>query len=187
MEINFNSRRESIRTSEDFHASLNSAKNARKNSASTQGTMSKNPRMSAVQDSMPQKMHIPNSREMKADNPLNPDKSFGSIIAQATYGSNAKYAASNDGKLDEIIPNFVSKHVRRMCHAAQLQEQQSSKRVSEKDLMIPTLTPSAKEAFAAVVMVDVSGYSKLTATLAERGAVGAELLSKTMKGYFDQV
>jgi hypothetical protein len=36
-------------------------------------------------------------------------------------------------------------------------------------------------------MVDVSGYSKLTALLAERGAIGAELLSKTMKSYFDQV
>ena len=36
-------------------------------------------------------------------------------------------------------------------------------------------------------MVDVSGYSKLTAALAERGPVGAELLSKTMKGYLDQI
>ena len=36
-------------------------------------------------------------------------------------------------------------------------------------------------------MVDVSGYSKLTATLAERGPGGAELLSKTMKGYLDQI
>ncbi len=49
------------------------------------------------------------------------------------------------------------------------------------------LSPKATDAFAAVVMVDVSGYSKLTAALAERGPVGAELLSKTMKGYLDQV
>ncbi|KAJ3084587.1 hypothetical protein HK102_000614 [Quaeritorhiza haematococci] len=49
------------------------------------------------------------------------------------------------------------------------------------------LKPVAMETFAAVVMVDVSGYSSLTATLAEKGAVGAELLSRTMKQYFDKI
>lgn len=155
-------------------------KYSRKTSVSTAGT-SRNPRSS--KDMIQRPATQKEAREL----PKTQDKSFGSIIAQATYGSNAKYAASNDGKLDEIIPNFVSKHIRRVCHTLQLNGELTGNGRSEKELMMPQLEPSATEAFAAVVMVDVSGYSKLAATLAERGALGAELLSKTMKGYFDLV
>ncbi|KNC97873.1 uncharacterized protein SPPG_09415 [Spizellomyces punctatus DAOM BR117] len=49
------------------------------------------------------------------------------------------------------------------------------------------MAPSAEETFAAVVMADVSGYSNLTSTLAERGPSGAEILGKTMKGYLDKI
>lgn len=113
------------------------------------------------------------------------EKSFLTTIHEAAFGSNAKYSTSNDGKLDEIIPNFVSNHVRRFCYSALAK--QLDQPFSQKKLAMPTLEPCINEAFGAVVMVDVSGYSKLTATLAERGAVGAELLAKTMKSYFDQV
>ncbi|KAJ3035208.1 hypothetical protein HDV00_004245 [Rhizophlyctis rosea] len=47
--------------------------------------------------------------------------------------------------------------------------------------------PTAEESFAAVVMADVSGYSVLTTTLAEKGPIGAEILCKTMKGYLDKI
>lgn len=49
------------------------------------------------------------------------------------------------------------------------------------------MRPRCEESFAAVVMADVSGYSNLSSTLAEKGAEGAEILSKTMKGYLDKV
>ncbi|KAJ3290499.1 hypothetical protein HK104_006720 [Borealophlyctis nickersoniae] len=52
---------------------------------------------------------------------------------------------------------------------------------------IPDIEPCAQEYYAAVVMADVSGYSKLTSTLAEKGPIGAELLCKTMKGYIDKI
>ncbi|KAJ3049420.1 hypothetical protein HK097_009578 [Rhizophlyctis rosea] len=53
--------------------------------------------------------------------------------------------------------------------------------------LVPALTPTAEEAFAAVVMADVSGYSTLTTKLADKGPIGAEILCKTMKGYLDKI
>ena len=79
-------------------------------------------------------------------------------------------------KLDIIAPNFVPQHVRRFCEKAAVQGDMSDK-----------LVPMCEETFAAVVMVDVSGYSKLSAALAEKGPIGSELLSKCMKGYLDKV
>ena len=52
---------------------------------------------------------------------------------------------------------------------------------------IKDMEPGVNEHFAAVVMADVSGYSNLSSVLAERGAEGAEILSRTMKGYLDKV
>ena len=106
------------------------------------------------------------------------DLSFGTIMAGANPTLlKAKFSRPKDTLLDKIIPKFVSKHVRNMCHELQAASPDSA----------VTLEPSATESFAAVVMVDVSQYSKLTATLAERGSVGVGLLSATMKGYFDQI
>ncbi len=73
----------------------------------------------------------------------------------------------------KIIPNFISKQVKQ--HIDQLYAKGGA------------LTPKVTEGFAAVVMVDVSGYSTLTSVLAERGPLGAELLSKTMKEFMDKV
>lgn len=127
--------------------------------------------------------------------------SLGAIIESATYGSKSKYDQSLR-QLDAIIPNFVSKHVRKVCqqemrnlnsanHTADQSLQPSAKETRDLKELNHTadqsLQPSAKEAFAALVMVDVSGYSKLAAALAERGSEGAEILSKTMKGYFDLI
>ncbi len=93
-----------------------------------------------------------------------------------------EYKLSVDPLLDEesdtlepykIIPNFVSKHVRNYLDL-----------LNEKNVSIK---PIAIETNAAVVMVDVSGYSTLSSVLAERGPIGAELLSKTMKDFLDQV
>jgi class 3 adenylate cyclase len=113
-----------------------------------------------------------------------PDHSFMSMIQQAGIGGKSeKNDQATVSQFDEVITNFVSKQVRRRCY--KLCETEYLK--PEAARALPELTPSAVDAFAAVVMVDVSGYSKLTASLAERGPVGAELLSKTMKGYLDQI
>ncbi len=81
-----------------------------------------------------------------------------------------------DKRLEEVAPNFAPKHVRTYC-----QEQVLSAKGDAP------MQPFASETFAAVVMVDVSGYSKLSASLAEKGPIGSELLSKSMKGYLDKV
>ncbi|KAI8805688.1 nucleotide cyclase [Cladochytrium replicatum] len=76
---------------------------------------------------------------------------------------------------DQAIPNFVSKHVRKYYWRTSSATQG------------PQMQPCVLEGFAAVVMVDVSGYSKLSSTLAERGPIGAEILGKTMKDYLDKI
>ena len=93
-------------------------------------------------------------------------------------GDDANTTGTSQGYLtqaidyNQIVPNFLSKHVRTWLD-------------SKKEAK--SLKPGAEECFAAVVMADVSGYSKLTAVLAEKGSLGAELLSKVMKGYLDKV
>jgi hypothetical protein len=79
-------------------------------------------------------------------------------------------------KLDIFAPNFVPFHVQKFCNQKALMGHGPDK-----------LEPSIRETFGAVVMVDVSGYSKLSAALAEKGPIGSELLSKSMKGYLDKV
>ncbi|KAJ3190642.1 hypothetical protein HK101_008516 [Irineochytrium annulatum] len=78
-----------------------------------------------------------------------------------------------------VVPNFVSKHVKKYCDNLV----QDNPKGSLDDFLKPSTTTS----FAAVVMADVSGYSSLSAILAERGPIGAELLGKTMKGYLDRI
>jgi hypothetical protein len=110
------------------------------------------------------------------------DQSFMTVIQQAGMAG-AKNTGSGS-HFDDIITNFVSKQVRRLCHRLTTQHFQQTNTDTKG---LPDLVPTAIDTFAAVVMVDVSGYSKLTAALAERGPVGAELLSSTMKGYLDQI
>jgi class 3 adenylate cyclase len=108
------------------------------------------------------------------------EQSFMNILQHAGM----KTQNTNSSQFDSIITNFVSKTVRRFCHNESAKGQLNPE---TGEFVLEELKPMALESFAAVVMVDVSGYSKLTAALAERGPVGAELLSKTMKGYLDQV
>jgi hypothetical protein len=79
-------------------------------------------------------------------------------------------------KLDIFAPNFVPYHVQQFCNQKALMGHGPN-----------NLEPLIRETFGAVVMVDVSGYSKLSAALAEKGPIGSELLSKSMKGYLDKV
>ena len=65
---------------------------------------------------------------------------------------------------------FISKHIRNLL-----------------DNNGPPTEPSAKEAFAAVVMADISGYSALSSHLSERGPMGGELLLRTIKRAMDMV
>ena len=124
---------------------------------------------------------------------------------------NTKVRNSNKVQLtlETLVQNFVSNHVRAHClksaevyvkeQKGDLQDILEDKPTdtppdSGKDVSTPLLStrcpeifPSCEEGFAAVVMADVSGYSKLSSRLAEKGNVGAELLFKAMKGYLDQV
>jgi hypothetical protein len=104
------------------------------------------------------------------------DSSFMNVIMQGTLQEIANKPST--AQYDEIITHFVSKSVRDFC-------KKNVHLMGDDNIM--HIHPQATDSFAAVVMVDVSGYSKLTAALAERGPVGAELLSKTMKGYLDEV
>lgn len=51
----------------------------------------------------------------------------------------------------------------------------------------PTLAPTYDEWPAAGLVADISGFTRLTETLATRGVVGAEELSRILNGYFDQM
>ncbi|KAJ3226148.1 hypothetical protein HK099_005501 [Clydaea vesicula] len=118
----------------------------------------------------------------------------------------------NGLRYESIVPCFVSKHVKNYCDNAcwsQWQESVEEEMKRKKEIkteqeeeevesledifqskmhqFITDMQPSANESFAAVVMADVSGYSKLSASLAERGAEGAEILCRTMKGYLDKI
>ncbi|KAJ3226149.1 hypothetical protein HK099_005502 [Clydaea vesicula] len=104
-------------------------------------------------------------------------------------------------KFESIVPCFISKHVKNYCDStcwrnwidatseiSNLTEEEKDNTsieelfISKMKKSINDMRPDAEETFAAVVMADVSGYSNLSATLAEKGAEGAEILSKTMKG-----
>nr|KAJ3420720.1 hypothetical protein HK105_005344 [Polyrhizophydium stewartii] len=131
------------------------------------------------------------SNAIKRNDSTGNELSLKSLINAAGMGNMLGFSgnlpATNENQLDLIIPNFVSKQVRRVCYQMCAEVALKSDGGSKDPLIVPPLKPSATEAFAAVVMVDVSGYSKLTAVLAERGPVGAELLTKTMKGYLDKI
>ncbi|KAJ3115032.1 hypothetical protein HK098_007081, partial [Nowakowskiella sp. JEL0407] len=91
---------------------------------------------------------------------------------------------------DQVIPNFVCKHVRSYCDdlARGAMKSPTPGGVGGRaNSTVDPMVPCAIEGFAAVVMVDVSGYSKLSSSLAELGPIGAELLGKTMKGYLDKI
>lgn len=93
------------------------------------------------------------------------------------------------------IPNFVSNHIRMFLDDRLFVENldlltrtfNDEVDATGAEWLVPKLEPSAVESFAAVVMADVSGYSKLTAYLAEKGDSATEYLARTMKGYLDKV
>ncbi|KAJ3344486.1 Adenylate cyclase type 10, partial [Kappamyces sp. JEL0680] len=128
----------------------------------------------------PGALSLRDDQNNSSSNGVTADQSFMTVIQQAGMGGKTKQNNSATvSHFDDIVTNFVSKQVRKLCY--HISEEAA---ITQKQ---PELTPQATDSFAAVVMVDVSGYSKLTAALAERGPVGAELLSKTMKGYLDQI
>ncbi|MBX3059368.1 MAG: adenylate/guanylate cyclase domain-containing protein, partial [Anaerolineae bacterium] len=51
----------------------------------------------------------------------------------------------------------------------------------------PTLAPAYDEWAAFGLLVDISGFTRLTETLAVRGVAGAEELSRILNRYFDQM
>jgi hypothetical protein len=87
-------------------------------------------------------------------------------------------------KFEQIVPLFTSEHIRSYCNGL---IQAHLRAGGREDGPIPELRPTEQEAFAAVVMVDVSGYSKLSAYLAEAGPEGSHQLTCIMKGYLDKV
>jgi hypothetical protein len=72
--------------------------------------------------------------------------------------------------LDGFLYNFVSRQVQEHCHS----------------LKGSVIKPSINECFAAIAIVDVSGFSKLAYSLAELPN-GIHILAQTVKKYLDQV
>lgn len=91
-----------------------------------------------------------------------------------------EYAQNPVAEYNRVMPTFVSEHVRKHCiQLAKQRKKSSSKPVARE--------PSAESSFAAVMMADVSGYSTLSAVLAERGPMGADIMGKTIKSYLDKI
>ena len=111
------------------------------------------------------------------------DESFITLIKDAGVATTNGTFATVENQLGEIIANFVSNKVKQLCSNAY----RNMPAVENNEISIPEIVPEDSTSFAAVVMVDVSGYSNLTASLAERGPVGAAILSKIMKGYLDSI
>ncbi|KAJ3107586.1 hypothetical protein HDU96_007850 [Phlyctochytrium bullatum] len=88
-------------------------------------------------------------------------------------------ATSTTSLFMDTVPSFVSKHIKNYCDKLLRENPEAN----PEEL----LKPSVVSSFAAVVMADVSGYSLLSACLAEKGPIGAEILGKTMKRYLDKV
>ena len=112
------------------------------------------------------------------------EESFLTLIKDAGVATTSSTFATVENQLGEIIANFVSSKVKQLCSTA-YRNMPTSENQSEPS--IPKIIPEDSLSFAAVVMVDVSGYSNLTSSLAERGPVGAAILSKIMKGYLDSI
>ncbi|KAJ3382209.1 hypothetical protein HDU92_004893 [Lobulomyces angularis] len=125
---------------------------------------------------------------------------------ESALSMNSFQLSTAELKFETIVPCFISKHVKNYCDNVcwrnwiDATTEMSNLTEDEKDDIpveefftskmkksIQDMRPDAEETFAAVVMADVSGYSNLSATLAEKGAEGAEILSKTMKGYLDKI
>jgi hypothetical protein len=127
----------------------------------------------------------------------------GTVTRSASMLSAVKPPAEKAVVLESIVPNFVSNHIKSFCSiigekyaslgthtpavSSKLSSQTDAANLPQLPLHLSGLESNAYENFAAVVMADVSGYSKLSAELAERGPKGAELLSQAMKGYLDQI
>jgi hypothetical protein len=128
----------------------------------------------------------------------------GTVSRSASMLSAPKPVAEKPVVLESIVPNFVSNHIKSFCSiigekyaslnthtptvpSKLLPQGAETSNLPQLPLHLSGLESNAYENFAAVVMADVSGYSKLSAELAERGPKGAELLSQAMKGYLDQI
>jgi class 3 adenylate cyclase len=93
----------------------------------------------------------------------------------------------------KLLSTFLSDHVREYLDRRVLEQNQailSKDPPQDTDELIwdiPTLDTCIIESFAVIVMADVSGYSRLTSVMSERGKTGFELLTKTMKDYLDNI
>jgi hypothetical protein len=102
--------------------------------------------------------------------------------------------ALNTGSTNTQIPSFLCRYVRNfvdqrilLLNIDRLHQETDGESEPEDQWMLPDISPTAEESFSAVVMVDISGYSKISSILVDRGTEGTELLAKTMKGYLDKV
>ncbi|KAI9354579.1 nucleotide cyclase [Zopfochytrium polystomum] len=115
--------------------------------------------------------------------PATSPATFNSAVDLETLTRIPEFTPTPQSDCAQIVPNFVSKHVRQHCVAIA----RNRMKVRLQKLPRPPREPSAVPSFAAVMMADVSGYSTLTSILAERGSTGVDLLGKTMKGYLDRI
>jgi hypothetical protein len=118
-----------------------------------------------------------------------------------TATSNKTYTRRNSTVLSQnsfvyLIPSFLSQYLRDYIEEMLIKTNYEKDKKEGKSYDLDAfpaiwkpfiLKPMAVESFAAIMIADVSGYSTLCSILAERGNAGTELLSRTMKGYFDKV
>jgi len=105
-----------------------------------------------------------------------PQSSVQSSVQASVQPSVQQLDQQNSQAQSRLIPSFISNTLKNYLDTEYAAHNGA-----------PMLQPIAFESFAVVVMADVSGYSKLSAILAEKGPIGAEILSKTMKGYLDKI
>ena len=89
-----------------------------------------------------------------------------------------------------LIPCLVSNHIKNTCDTICLDTWNESHSPNEtnksfRDKCIQKMKPQAKECFASVIMVDISGYSSLCST--HSTFEGTEELSRITLDYLDKV
>ncbi|KAJ3411610.1 hypothetical protein HDV05_001979 [Chytridiales sp. JEL 0842] len=77
------------------------------------------------------------------------------------------------------IGSCVSRYVRQLAH--------DSSAVDELNSMLRSGKPFVETDFLVVAMIDVSGYSALTAALTKRGKIASELITQSIASYMNKI
>ncbi|KAJ3111925.1 hypothetical protein HDU96_005154 [Phlyctochytrium bullatum] len=92
-----------------------------------------------------------------------------------------KEASPAPHAVHRLLSPFVSRYVRRQLRCA---NQESWERIRAR---LEGGQAFAEESFLAIVMIDISGYSKLTSELSTLGKLASEVITKSLGQYLDKV